>query len=151
MAPGQDVHVQMLDGLPAIGPRIYHRAETTGASLGTESSRNAKEVRQQSRVARFDQLGIILHVLDRHNQQVRRRLGVDIANRYNVGIPMRQRRRNFSGSDFAKDAVGFHASALAVNTRTQCACRGSERIRQSTISPRRAPSCERSESPVLDR
>jgi hypothetical protein len=97
----------MTDGLATVGPRIHDQAKAAGV-LRPEFSGDFHQARYFVGRALKGMLRDIGDMAFRKDEQMDRRLRIDVFNRHDPVSAMRAFRRNFARDDFAENAIGAH-------------------------------------------
>lgn len=105
MSSGEHMNVQMIDGLPAVGAGIYDEAKAAGI-LRPDFRGDFHQTRNFVGRAFKSMLGNIGDVTFREDEQMNRSLRIDVFNRHNPIIPVRNSRGNLARDDLAEDATG---------------------------------------------
>ena len=109
--------MQMIHGLTAVGAAVYHDAETLRTLFAAQPRRNAEKLSHPLRAFDIRELAQICDMLNRHDQQVRRRLRVRVYNRNNVFAAMHECSGYFACDNLAEHARRRHAHLFMKNVQ----------------------------------
>src|ERR1051325_4514660 len=104
----QQVHMQMKNGLARAASIVHDGAVPLAQFSVSGQFRSHQRDFSQERFVRVSRLLQRSKMLLRTNQNVGRRLRIDVFERENVGIFMEQLRRNLLGGNFAEQTIGAH-------------------------------------------
>src|SRR5580698_1171903 len=108
------MNVQMPNRLSAVVPRIHNNSIAAGAVLLPQRRRGFDQPKLQVLgVLVADDLQERIVMLDRHHEQVHRRLWIHVLNREHLIVSKHDLRRNLAACDLTEDTVVRHHSTLS--------------------------------------
>ncbi len=107
MPAAEHMDVQMVDRLTALRSLIDHKTKTVMASRATNLCGFFEQRRNILRIRLVEKCGTVLGMYHRQDENVRRRLRIDVFDRDDVIVPEDFACRNFSGYDLTEDAAGL--------------------------------------------
>jgi hypothetical protein len=103
--PGKDVHVEMIDGLATVGTRIEDEPVAVAAALAAELRRDLDELCEHGAFVGIGEFPDVRMVLDRHHEQMHRRLGIDVFDREHRIVAIDGLRGNLTRGDLTEQTV----------------------------------------------